>query len=360
MTNEITPSPDNALAQAGAIANQIAGRGVFTDYQARKAAHTLTRQANDLALFADCLRAAGLDPGDFYQDPGAWRGVSWGLVAGFARWMLGNGYAVGSINVSLSTVKTYSRLALQAGMLDASKYAQIMTVKGYRRAEQKHINEQRETAGLETRRLTRRLVTTKAGAPQANHKKLEAVSLSAEQASALKAQPDTPQGRRDRLIMCLLLDHGLRVGEVARLAVSDFDLKAGRLVFYRPKVDKVQTHKLTDDTKQAARAYLVNDAPALGCVWRGSASKREGKAQHGQLTQPGLSARAITERVKDLGRALGILGLSAHDCRHYWATQAARSGTPLDRLQDAGGWASLAMPARYIEAAKIANEGVKL
>ncbi len=29
-------------------------------------------------------------------------------------------------------------------------------------------------------------------------------------------------------------------------------------------------------------------------------------------------------------------------------------------LQDAGGWASLAMPGRYIEAAKIANQGVRL
>ncbi|MBC8492724.1 MAG: site-specific integrase, partial [Chloroflexi bacterium] len=51
---------------------------------------------------------------------------------------------------------------------------------------------------------------------------------------------------------------------------------------------------------------------------------------------------------------------SAHDCRHYWATQAARSGTPIDRLQDAGGWSSPAMPLRYVEAAKIANEGVRL
>jgi integrase len=38
--------------------------------------------------------------------------------------------------------------------------------------------------------------------------------------------------------MCLLLEHGLRVGEVARLQVSDVDLKAGELRFYRPKVDK--------------------------------------------------------------------------------------------------------------------------
>ena len=47
----------------------------------------------------------------------------------------------------------------------------------------------------------------------------------------------------------------------------------------------------------------------------------------------------------------------ARDSGHHWATQAARSGTPIDRLQDAGGWASVAMPLRYVEAARIANEG---
>ena len=30
------------------------------------------------------------------------------------------------------------------------------------------------------------------------------------------------------------------------------------------------------------------------------------------------------------------------------------------RAQDAGGWSSPAMPLRYVEAAKIANEGVRL
>jgi hypothetical protein len=35
-------------------------------------------------------------------------------------------------------------------------------------------------------------------------------------------------------------------------------------------------------------------------------------------------------------------------------------GTDLLALQEAGGWASLAMPRRYVERAKIANERVKL
>ena len=63
------------------------------------------------------------------------------------------------------------------------------------------------------------------------------------------------------------------------------------------------------------------------------------------------------KRVELLGRHEGLDGLSAHDARHYWATYEARNKTAVDRLMDAGGGSSPAMPLRYIEAAHIANDG---
>ena len=51
-----------------------------------------------------------------------------------------------------------------------------------------------------------------------------------------------------------------------------------------------------------------------------------------------MSERAITLRVETLGETVGITGLSAHDCRHYWATTAARHKTDPFALQEAGGW----------------------
>jgi integrase len=153
--------------------------------------------------------------------------------------------------------------------------------------------------------------------------------------------------------MCLLLDHGLRAGEVATLQLGDINQETGELRFYRPKVDRWQTHRLTADSWRAAQAYLIHIGKAAGPLLRAS-------RPNGELQAGGLSVRAVTKRVNALGQKVGLAGLSAHDCRHYWATTAARHGTPLDRLQDAGGWASPAMPLRYIEAATIANEGVKL
>jgi integrase len=182
------------------------------------------------------------------------------------------------------------------------------------------------------------------------HKKAEHISISKDQARQLKNQPDTPQGRRDALLMCLLLDHGLRCGEVKGLLPQSINLDDGMLTFYREKVDKEQTHRLTSDTYKTAKKYLQIDGP-VGQLLMGS---RKGGTLHG-----GMSTRAITDRVRVLGEAIGLSDLSAHDCRHYWATTVSRGKTDIKTFQDAGGWSSPAMPLRYAESAEIANEGVQ-
>lgn len=334
----LTTAP--AVQALGQMANRYAGEAVFTDYLGRKADNTLRAQLADLDTFAEYLRAFGvaepfLNAAALQQDADAWRGVTWGLVDGFVRWMVQQGYAIGTVNRKLSTVKGYAKLATKAGVIPQTELSLIRGVTGYSRKEGKRIDQRRER--------------TRVG-----EKKAHNVSLNVEQARALLSQPDTPQGRRDALIMHLLLEHGLRVGELALLKVEDVDLSSGSFTFFRPKVDKVQTHRLTPGAANAMqRWFTFGDAPASGPLLRGS---RKG----GHLSKPGMSERAITGRVRLLGEQIGVDGLSAHDCRHYWATTAARHGTDAFVLRDAGGWTSIAMPSRYVEGQQVANEGVQL
>lgn len=342
--------PADYMHAAGQAANQAAQAHVFESYRAGKAANTTRRHAGDLAIFADFLAAAGLPGGDLQHEPEAWRGMTWGIVEAFKTWMLREGYAIGSLNNRLSTVKVYAKMATKAGAIPAEELAMIQTVNGFSRKEGKHADENRDQARRTTRRDGLRAT-----------KKAEAVGITRPQAKALKAQPESPQGRRDAVIMAILLDHGLRCGELALLTVENFDLKAGTFTFYRPKVDIKQTHKMTPATLAAVRVYLETDHPlTTGPLLLGSRKGGHKGEGGGKLEGVGMAERSITERVKFLGELVGISGLSAHDCRHYWATQASRNKTPLEVLKDAGGWSSLAMPARYIEAAKIANEGVNL
>jgi integrase len=320
------------------IANEHAAYTVFAEYRNKRAVNTINRQQSDLARFSEYLASTHINttPEALATNPEAWRGMTWGTVAGFVQWQLRTGFAIASCNVRLSTVKTYAKLAMQAGMIDMTEYQAIKAVTGYGHKEQRRIDETRDVKRMGT-------------------KKAEAIALTDEQVQALKSHhPDTAQGRRNRLMMCLLLNLGLRTGEVIGLRASDFDLQAGTVTFYRPKVDKTQTHRLIDGLWEAARGYIDQDvidpqAPLLRASVKG-----------GRLAHNGVTRFGVAKRVQELGRMVGVENLSPHDLRHSWALRAAKYKTDAFALRDAGGWASMTVPGRYVEAAKVANEGIKL
>jgi integrase len=317
------------------MADRVAVQLVFDNYRSGRAANTLRRQNADLALFAEYLATIGIVAGDLTRRPAAWLQVSWRIVAGFARWQLLKGYAVGTINVRLSTVKTYVGLAHKAGVLNLATYALIRSVQGYSSGERERLDEARRAASVPTRM---------------GRKKPGRRTLTVQMAQQLKSQPNTPQGRRDALIMCLLLDHGLRVYELAGLDVTDIDLSGGRLSFYRSSLRRNHEQRLTDDALRAVLAYLHHDASALGPLLRPS-------RKDGRLFGSGMTERAICGRVRALGEQIGVEGLSPTDCRHHWAMQVAREGRPIHEIQEEGGWSSPEVPLRYSEAARLEDQG---
>ena len=346
----ITPGALQAgglLAQAGQAANKAAARHVFAEYRERKAENTRRRQDGDLELFKTYLADMGdqagaghLGGGDFAGNPQAWAGVTWGLVAGFVKWMLGSGYAVGSVNVRLSTIKTYAKLAAQAGELDRGEYAMIRAVAGYRHGERANIDDTRRENGQDTR---------------TGDKKAQPVHVGDRHAQRLKTEHASDgQGRRDRLIMCLLVDWGPRVSELAALTVGDVDLDSlcPTLHLWRRKVKGTPSEharlELTTspDTLDALRGYLEgNGAPSEGALLLGSTKR-------GNLTTKGLSTRAIRARVRSIGRRLlDVDNLTPHDLRHYAATHHGRH-LSTKQLMDVFGWASPAMAVRYQESGR--------
>lgn len=328
------------LRAVSAAANEFAAANQFALYRTTKSRQTTRRQLADLNLFADFLSQAArltLTGADFYEEPHIWSAVSGGLVESFRLWMLEQGYNVRSVNVRLSTMRTYAELAYKAQELPEGEYLRIMAVRGYSQKEARRIDDNRSTTRI-------------------GHKKEHPTPIRRVAASELKKlQGKRPADYRDRLLMCLLLDHGLRCEEVALLKIAHISLEEGLLAFFRPKVGKDSVHQLSKDTLHSLKDYYaqlnirptaVSPSPLL------RASNKSGK-----LLEGGMTTRAINKRVGQLGKALGIDKLSPHDCRHAWATEAARNST-LDALMQAGGWTSYAMPLRYIEGKQIDNTGV--
>lgn len=335
------------LADIGAVANAVGAQHIFQKYLRGKSENTLTRHAYDLRLFTDYLRAVGvrLNNRDFQYDPNAWAGITWGLVEGFLAWQLREGFAVTSANARLSTVRVYCRLATKAGVIPQEDGMLIGTVVGYSRHEAINLDEQREVSRI-------------------GWKKETAVTISSEQATALKTgQENTPAGLRNRLILCLLLDHGLRASEVVAIEQAGFDFAAQTLTFWRKKTKGWTTHKLTPETNAAAVAYRPWMAAEGGIFW---SSRKDGQLMTTKLTRITVS-RLVQRLGVDVGfyreeatvtpggrRKVQRIGtLSAHDCRHYCATEMAQRGYPLKKLVDWFGWTSPAMAMRYVAGAEV-------
>lgn len=364
----IRPFSNTSLETAGKIANKAAGNAIFSRYLSQKSTNTLKRHTRDLELFAEYLLDIGVMPehgADFQTNPNAWRGVTWGIVEGFIAWQLQEGYATTTVNARLSTVKVYAQMAAKAGAIPQAEGMLIQAVKGFSRSGAANVDAQRQqtrinrvTYAYKQKGRSQSVVVTRRST-----KKRHPVILTPPDADLLRqVRNGSPQAVRDALLMSLLLDHGLRASEMALLTVSDIDLHRGSIRFYRPKVKGTvhewTTHKLTDAAFTVCQEYLNNyypptllpDGPLILATTR---LKRNGEG--GQLLAKGMNRVRLSERVAWLGQQIGLPKLSAHDCRHFCATQMAQLGYGVDELMAWFGWTSSQTAVRYIAAVEVQN-----
>ncbi|HKI53433.1 MAG TPA: tyrosine-type recombinase/integrase [Anaerolineales bacterium] len=339
----ITISESENMQTLGFEANRAAESAVFAIYQDRRPINTQRGQRAGLKVFSKFLQTCGIMPtGDLYEDPNAWHGITWGLCAAFQKWQLREGYSIKTINDRVSIVKVYMTLANSAGIIPDGEIIRLQSLKGYTVKEGIDADAKRTKQGLEIRKGT---------------KKAKATTITEEQAQALcKVKNDMPQARRDALMMILLLDHGMRVSELAILKIEDINFQDRQMIFYRPKVGKWSTHNLRGRAWQRLCEYVQKDNRAESGPLILASHKT------GQLTPgKGMATRSIQDRVRHLGQGIGIEKLSPHDCRHYGATQAGHDPrVSLAGLMAFGGWASPSSAARYIDHGDAENDGVFL
>lgn len=325
------------LSEVGALADQFVAQNVFALELAKMSVNTRKARQEDLATWATFLSAIGVEATgrDYLHDPTCWAGVTGGLLETYKQWMLKQGFSINAINRKVSSVRIFCTWAVRANVVTPDEIIRIQAVRTIQHGH-----------GVE---LDKGRAVTRIGV-----KKAKAVNLSGDQVRALKSLAgETPQGRRDVLLVHLMVDQALRASEVVLLRMEDFHLKARTMTFYRPKTKETEMHRLTPGTLVALQEYLDGEgSPAAGLLMRGS-----NKA--GRLMGDGITERSVTRRVAELGERLGIAQLSAHDLRHAAATRAARGGTDVRSLMGLGGWRSAATALRYVEASTIKNEGVK-
>jgi integrase/recombinase XerD len=150
-----------------------------------------------------------------------------------------------------------------------------------------------------------------------------------------------PSALRDRAIIMLLLDAGLRASELCGIRLRDLDLR-NRAVMVMGKGSKERWLPLSGSTVRVVWKYVSiqrkdADQDAMVFISRDARPMTRG---------------ALLKLLDGLGAKAGIEGCHPHRFRHTFAIQYLRNGGNLLALQTSLGHASLEMVRRYARLAQ--------
>jgi site-specific recombinase XerD len=165
--------------------------------------------------------------------------------------------------------------------------------------------------------------------------------LTAEEQAALLEQPNPryPTGERNRLILRVMLNAGLRLAETTALSWKDIDLNTGRLEVQQGKGARDRVLWIGDADLEALREWRERQARDV-----------EGTPGHVFTTLEGkpVSNRYVQAMVKRYAQKAGI-GKNVHPqlLRHTFATDIYRETSSIRLTQKALGHADLSTTQIY-------------
>jgi site-specific recombinase XerD len=141
---------------------------------------------------------------------------------------------------------------------------------------------------------------------------------------------------RDRCIILLFGDTGLRLSELAGLKLTDVDRDTCRLQIVG-KGDKTRTV-----------AYGVTTATALDRYWLARSQQKYADLDRLWITRQGYATTSAIYRViANRARIAGLGEVHPHQLRHSWAHAELASGASEGDVMALGGWSNRKMLERY-------------
>ncbi|OGN90576.1 MAG: hypothetical protein A2158_08395, partial [Chloroflexi bacterium RBG_13_46_14] len=145
---------------------------------------------------------------------------------------------------------------------------------------------------------------------------------------------------RNRAIIMVLLDTGVRLGALSRIKLRDIDHETG-LITVLEKGDKLNLVHLNVTAMSYLKVYLeIRKEYTCEFLWVNQDGRRMQKS----------AIQIMIRRLKKYG---GDYRWTPHTFRNTWAINLLRNGSDVFSLQVLGGWVDLDMPRRYTRAMNI-------
>ena len=235
------------------------------------------------------------------------------------------GYAAATLNQRLSAIRKLAAEAANSDLLPLDQAVQVCRIRNVRQAAT-----------------------------------LPATSLSKQKSEDLINAPDdqTNKGKRDRVLLALLVGCALRRREVVNLDVEDIQYEDGRGVFIRVvgQRGRIRSIAIPDWVEEALAQWLSAVKIASGPILR--AVSRQGKIAANRL-----SPQTVFNIVRQHGQHIGV-AVRPDDLRRTCAKLCHPGDGELDQIRALLGHSSLATTERYLcgreNVATVASERVHL
>lgn len=155
-------------------------------------------------------------------------------------------------------------------------------------------------------------------------------------------QGTTP--KRDEAMLLLMLDTGLRAGEVSAIILNDLFWTTRKLLVRHGKGDKERVLKFSMRTKEALIAYLNS---------RGIKEQKGTIPLFSTKNKTRCNRGRIRKIIDTVSRDSGVVHAHAHRFRHTFAIQFLRNGGSIYTLQKLLGHTTLDMVKRYLAISQI-------
>ena len=144
-------------------------------------------------------------------------------------------------------------------------------------------------------------------------------------------------GVRDRAMLLVLLDTGVRLGELMGMTPEDIDLEQCQLRIRRSKSRKERMVPFSGITRRALVKYLTQRS-----------ARSEDQSLWVTDTGSSISKWYLMKRFESLGRLAGVPRFHCHRLRHTMATEFLRNGGNFTTLQHILGHTTGRMTERYV------------